>query len=233
MKLRVLILSLVLFISFQGISPAQQNTLDDGFHTFLYPNGNISSEGMIRDGKPDGYWKSYYVTGVLKSEGKRRNFMLDSLWVFYTQTGDTLEKIDYLFGKKSGYYLKYKRDNIHGLYIYSRELYAADKREGVAYIYYPDGKIKQTLPYSEGRKQGLSREYDDDGQLITLYEYNNDFLIARERINRYNNEMQKHGDWKEFYPGGSIHREMTYRNGLLHGNFRGYDEKGSLLIAIQ
>ena len=43
--------------------------------------------------------------------------------------------------------------------------------------------------------------------IITLYEYNNDFLIAREKINRYNKENQKHGDWKEFYPDGTLRRK--------------------------
>ncbi|MDX1358656.1 MAG: hypothetical protein R3232_07490, partial [Clostridia bacterium] len=149
MKKIALIFILLFLVT--GISTVfGQEKLSDGYHIFKYPNGSVSSEGTIRDGKPDGYWKSYYVTGVLKSEGRRRNFLLDSIWVFYSQTGDTLEKIDYLFGKKSGYYYRYKRDKTKGLYIYSRELFAADKREGTAFIYFPDGSIKQTIPYSEG-----------------------------------------------------------------------------------
>ena len=154
MSYRYLYISFVLLTATIGLSFSQQQALEDGYHVFKYPNGTISSEGMIRDGKPDGYWKSYYVTEVLKSEGKRRNFLLDSVWVFYTQTGDTLEKIDYLFGKKSGYYLKYKRDNTYSLYIFSRELYASDKREGIGSIYYPNGITKQTIPYGEGKKTG-------------------------------------------------------------------------------
>lgn len=232
MNYRYLYISIILFFVTVGLSFSQQNVLDDGYHIFKYPNGTVSSEGMIRDGKPDAYWKSYYVTGVLKSEGKRRNFLLDSVWVFYTQTGDTLEKIDYMFGKKSGYYLKYKRDNTYGLYVYSRELFASDKREGKGNIYFPNGKTKQTIPYIEGKKQGLSKEYDKEGELITLYEYNNDFLIARERINRYNNDKQKNGDWKEYYQDGTLRKDMTYRNGELHGYYREYDERGILLIAM-
>ena len=56
----------------------------------------VSSEGLIKNGKPEGFWKSYYVTGIKKSEGKRTNFLLDSIWVFYDQAGDTTEKINYL-----------------------------------------------------------------------------------------------------------------------------------------
>lgn len=232
MNYRNVYISLFLFITAISNSFGQKQVIEDGYHVFKYPNGTVSSEGIIRDGKPDGYWKSYYVTGVLKSEGKRTNFLLDSIWVFYTQTGDTLEKISYLLGKKSGYYMKYKRDNARGLYIYSRELYAADRREGNGTVYFPDGKIKQTIPYSAGKKKGLSREYNQEGEIVTLYEYNNDFLISREKINRYNKENQKQGDWKEFYPDGTLKKDMTYINGDLHGYYREYDERGMLVLAM-
>ena len=94
------ILISLMIVALSAVLDAQDVKLEDGYNVFRYPNGSISSEGYIKDGKPDGYWKSYYITGVLKSEGKRRNHLLDSIWVFYTQTGDTLEKLDYLYGKK-------------------------------------------------------------------------------------------------------------------------------------
>ncbi|MGB8359587.1 MAG: toxin-antitoxin system YwqK family antitoxin [Bacteroidales bacterium] len=212
---------------------AQTNQeLKDGFQQFRYPNGNISSEGYIRDGKPDGYWKSYYVTGVLKSEGKRRSFLLDSIWVFYDQAGDTTEKINYLLGKRNGYYIKYQKDPMYGPYIYSMELFAGDKKEGTARIFYPDRKIKQTVPYVNGKKDGLSREYDREGKIITLLEYNNDFLISREKINFTDASGLKQGEWLDFYPDGNMKTERNYRDDLLHGYYKEYDEKGKLLVTL-
>ncbi|MEA1887334.1 MAG: hypothetical protein U9N72_09005 [Bacteroidota bacterium] len=219
-------------IALSSVLHGQDVKLEDGYHVFRYPNGTVSSEGYIKDGKLDGYWKSYYVTGVIKSEGKRRNHLLDSIWVFYSQTGDTLEKIDYLYGKKSGYYLKYKRDRSYGLYVWSKELYASDKRQGTVYIYYPDGSVKQTIPYLDGKKQGLSKEYNEEGKVITLYEYNNDFMISRERINRKDSEGIKQGPWKEFYDNGNIKKEMTYRNGMLHGYYKEYNQNGILTVTM-
>jgi antitoxin component YwqK of YwqJK toxin-antitoxin module len=132
----------------------------DGYQIFRYPNGTVSSEGLFKNGKPEGYWRSYYVTGVKKSEGKYSSFQLDSIWVFFDQSGDTIEKINYLFGKRNGYCYKYRKDPSEGLYIYSRELYAGDKKEGTAFFYYPDGKIQQTISYNDGKKEGLSKEFD-------------------------------------------------------------------------
>lgn len=215
-----------------SVSGQNEVTISDGFHVFRYPNGVVSSEGIIKNGKPEGFWRSYYVTGIKKSEGKRTNFMLDSIWVFYDQAGDTLEKINYLFGKKNGYYYRYKKDPSAGLYVESKELFAGDRKEGTAYFYFPDGKIKQTLLFNEGKKEGLSREYDNEGNIITLYEYNNDFLISRERINRTDGKGMKQGGWKDFYPGGGIKSEKTYRDNQLHGYYKEYDNRGKLVLTM-
>jgi len=213
--------------------PAQiSEVLNDGYKVFKYPNGAISSEGTIKNGKPDGYWKSYYVTGVKRSEGKYTNFMLDSIWLFYDQASDTTEKISYLFGKKNGYYYKYKKDPSAGLYIWSKELYAGNKKEGTAYIFYPDGKIQQAISYNSDKKEGLSKEYDKNGNIITLLEYNNDFLVSRQKINRTDNNGLKQGDWIEFFPGGSKKSEKTYKDDLLHGYYKEYDTRGKLVLTM-
>jgi len=223
----------ITIIIISAIVTAQENgDLQDGYKIFKYPNGTISSEGLIKNGKPNGFWKSYWVTGVKKSEGKRTNFLLDSIWIFYDQVGDTTEKINFLFGKKNGFYYKYKKNTSRGLYLWSKELYAGDKKEGTAYIYFPDGKIQQTIAYNGGKKEGLSREYDNGGNIITLLEYNNDFLISRERINRSDNRGLKQGEWKEFYPNGRIKTESTYVDDLLHGYYKEYDNRGNLVLTM-
>src|SRR5665811_407000 len=125
------------FVLVCEIGSAQDNaTLKDGYQIFKYPNGAVSSEGLIKNGKPEGFWKSYYVTGIKKSEGKRTSFLLDSIWLFYDQTGDTTEKINYLYGKKNGWYFKFKKDPSRGDYIWSKELFAADRKEGTSYNYF-------------------------------------------------------------------------------------------------
>lgn len=228
----ILIIVTVLFVN---IVSAQDTGPDikDGYHIFKYPNGSISSEGTIKNGKPDGFWKSYFVTGIKKSEGKRTNFLLDSIWVFFDQAGDTTEKINYLLGKKNGWYYKYKKDpSKNSVYIWSKELFAGDKKEGTAYVYYPDGKIQQTITYNSGKKEGLSKEYDREGNIITLLEYNNDFLVSREKINRTDTKGLKQGEWKEFYPNGNIKSEKTFRDDLLHGYYKEYDLRGKLTLTM-
>lgn len=228
---RIFILLFFVFIC-QISFPQENATLKDGYQVFKYPNGTVSSEGLIKNGKPEGFWKSFYVTGVKKSEGKRTNYLLDSIWVFYDQSGDTTEKINYLYGKKNGWYYKYKTDASIGIYISSKELYSADKKEGTAYTYFQDGKVQQTFTYNNGKKEGLSKEFDKDGNLITLLEYSNDFLVSREKINRIDKNGLKQGDWKEFYLNGSIKSEKTFKDGMMHGYYKEYDSRGKLVLTM-
>ncbi len=233
-----IIIAIIWFLSRHLYLTAQSNeTLQDGYTCFYYPNGQISSEGIVRDGKPDGHWKTYYVTGVIKSEGKRNNFLLDSVWVFYDVTGDTIEKINYMYGKKNGYYYTYdtKNKEITSLSgnIVSKELYVNDKKEGPSYYYYDNGKVHNIINYVNGKMQGLAREYSESGQIITLLEYHNGYLVNRERINRTDSSGYKQGVWKEFYPDGKIKTERNFKDEQLHGFYREYDKKGNLSIAIR
>jgi len=224
--------TVILLLTGFVVSGQTANTIQDGYQVFRYPNGTVSSEGLFKNGKPEGFWKSYYVTGIKKSEGKYSSFQLDSIWVFFDQAGDTVEKINYLFGKRNGYAYKFKKSASEGLYVHSKELYAGDKKEGTAFFYYPDGNIQQAISYNNGKKEGLSKEFDKDGTVITLLTYNNDFLISRERINRKDSKNLKQGVWKEFYPNGGIKSEKNYRDDQLHGYYKEYDNRGILTLTM-
>ena len=95
---RVIIIVLIL-MPFYLIS---QTRINDGITKFYYENGVVSSEGLIKNGKPEGYWINYYENGLIKSEGNRLNHQLDSTWIFYNEKGNFLTKINYKAGLKNG-----------------------------------------------------------------------------------------------------------------------------------
>jgi antitoxin component YwqK of YwqJK toxin-antitoxin module len=88
----------ILILGFQLIYG--QENITDGYVKFYYPNGQVSSEGLMLNGKPDGYWKTYYVTGIIKSEGKRTNYLLDSIWLFFDIKGIPYRKSVICMGRK-------------------------------------------------------------------------------------------------------------------------------------
>ena len=98
MKRIIGIISLVLMFLTFGHDLFSQT----GYQTFTYPSGQVSSEGLLRDGRPDGMWKTYYESGQLKSVGKRTDFLLDSTWMFFKENGDTNLIVNYRKDLKNG-----------------------------------------------------------------------------------------------------------------------------------
>jgi antitoxin component YwqK of YwqJK toxin-antitoxin module len=223
------VIQIVAILGQDGINP-------NGYNVLYYPNGSVLSEGYMKDGKPEGYWKTYYTTGILKSEGNRKNFLLDSVWIFYNSTGDTLKKINYLLGKKNGYSYEYYTDRSKPEFIgkhKSKELMVNDSKEGVSYYYYISGKLHEEVNYLNNKPDGLSIEYaENDGRIITIKRYSKGNLIEREKINRFNAEGLKDGEWREFYDGIKVKTEAQYKNGKLDGYYKEYDQYGKLLLTL-
>jgi len=203
------------------------------YNKFTYVNGKIASEGYLKNDKPTGFWKSYYQTGVLKSEGKWKNNKLDSIWIFYNQLGDTIEKINYFLGKKNGYHYSYFKNRKFKNKIFSKELYLNGKKNDKSVFYYSNGSIKNVIPYENNKKQGIGYEYSIDKNIITIFRYRGNELIESESINRYNNESQKNGVWKEFYSNGILKDEKNYLNGKLDGYLKLYNDSGKLIEVLK
>ncbi len=232
-KILFSVLYLILFTTFSN-AQKKEKINPNGYNIFYYPNGVKSSEGYMKNGQPDGYWKTYYPTGILKSEGNRKQTLLDSVWGFYNEKGDTMEIINYLMGKKNGYDIKYKYDYTDTgkiKYLISKELYLNDKKEGKSY-YYKNNHLYKVENYSNGVKQGLAFEYTNDTLITKVMEYKNGFLVFSENINRYDKQGYKHGEWKEFYDGGRIKKEMYYIHGQLNGLYKEYDPSGKLIRVV-
>ena len=151
---------ILVLLLFFGIHPVilfgQDEQQDSTFVQFFYPNDQVSSEGIMRDGKPDGYWRTYYVTGIIKSEGKRTNFLLDSIWNFFNQAGEMTQQISYSLGEKSGYSNTYIYDNPQNpgqSTLISSELYILGKKEGKSFYYHQTGELKLIVFFKNGKKR--------------------------------------------------------------------------------
>lgn len=210
-----------------------QDTYPDGNTIYYYPNGQVSAEGVLREGKPDGYWKNYYEDGTPKSEGNRKFFELDSIWKFYNPDGEVSNTITYRQDKKNGftfnYEFYYKEDSSKQYYLFSRELFVNGLREGLSHYYDMDGKLKYTFSYKSDKRNGDGKEYAKDSTVITLYKYYNGYEVETIKINRKDDYGKKQGHWIVFYPNGNKNTEYNYLNGVLHGYFREYDINGKIL----
>ena len=205
----------------------------DGFVQFHYPNGTVSSEGMLRNGKPDGFWKSYYEDGTLKSEGTRTMFELDSIWNFYTADGNLEKSITYRDGKKNGFSYGYKfyynDDSVRVYYLDSKELFLNGSREGNSFYYSKAGYLQYVYKYVGDKRDGEGYEFDRDSTVISIITYRRGYLVQTQKINRTDDNGQKQGRWVEFYPSGAKKTETQYYNGKVNGVQRNFDQSGRLV----
>ncbi|MCF0205875.1 MAG: hypothetical protein HUK15_00470, partial [Bacteroidales bacterium] len=228
MKLKPLLILVLLLLAWQ-FAFAQ----DEQFVQYRHENGNISSEGTLRNGKPDGFWKNYYEDGQLKSEGKRTMFELDSVWNFYSPDGQIEKTINYRSGKKNGYTYTYTKgknaDSVEVNYLESKELFLNGIREGISYFYTPDGCLQYAYKYVNDKRDGESYEFDCDSTIISIITYRRGYLAEKVKINRSDESGRKQGRWVEFYPTGEKKTEMQYFNGKIHGLKRDFDNSGRLI----
>ncbi|MBE9469202.1 MAG: hypothetical protein IMY72_12890 [Bacteroidetes bacterium] len=225
-----------IFIIFSSCVYSQNENIknSEGYNIFYYGNKQISSEGNMIEAKPEGLWKSYYVNGNLKSLGKWSDNQLDSVWTFYNDDGTIKSKINYLYGKKNGYFYNYNSYKINDTlisYINSKILYVENVPQGKSNFYFKSGNIHKIIPFKEGKKQGNGKEFAEDGRIISLLEYNFGNLIDIEKINRLDSLKKKNGVWKEFYKNGKVKIEKSYSHGKLNGLIKNFNLKGELLDA--
>lgn len=224
--------SVIIFVllSFYSLSYCQNNQ-DIEFKQFFYPNKQVSSEGYFKNGLPIGLWKTYNINGTLKSEGYRKNNLLDSIWIFYDDKDDTIEKINYLLGKKNGYDIKYYTDSTNLPKVY--ELFVNDRKEGYSKYFYASGHLQKLLHYENNVEQGLSKEFSEDGRIISIFEYNHGILINYETINQLDKNGEKDGIWREYYPDNKIKSETVYSHGLKYGLYKEYNKNGELIVTYR
>lgn len=221
MKVKSIVI-IYIFILFSVTLFAQSNK--NGYNKFFYENGKISSEGTMRDGKPDGYWKNYYDNGKLKIEGNRKNFQLDSTWKFYDVKGRITKSINYKEGKKDGVSIIY--DTLQK--VVTSEYYVQDIKQGLQRNFYKTGKTKSVVPYVKGKPDGTAYEYSNDSLITSIAVYKGGILQSFEKINQKDAANKKQGIWKEFYDNLELKKEMKFNDDSLDGYVMEYDKKGSL-----
>lgn len=203
---------------------AQEKKDSLAYTTYYYEGGAKSSEGYLREGKPDGYWKSFYRNGVLKTEGNRKNFLLDGPWIFYDDEGNKTLEINYRDDQKSGLRKSYKNDAV-----VKEEKFVEDMLQGFTRIYLLTGELKKEVPYENDRENGLGYEYGEDNRVITLQTYKSGVLTKQQRINRYDEQTQKQGLWVSFYSNRNTKVEGPYVNDLKNGYWKYYQPNGNLI----
>ena len=79
--------------------------------------------------------------------------------------------------------------------------------------YFSNGNLEYEVEYVNGKLDGVSKVWLEDGTLYSISKYSNN---------------QPHGIWKKFHSNGKLMFEVNYEYGQKHGVEKWYYENGNL-----
>lgn len=192
---------------------------------YYYNSGRISSEGKLENGLPVGMWRNYYESGNLRSEGEKQAGKSSGTWIFYLPNGIKEKQITYRKNLKNGSFQQFDSTGKIAL----ESWYENDTLQGISKTY-KNGKLKTESNFSDGKKSGIEKVYDEaDGRVVETVYYNAGEVESSLRINQLNDKKQKSGLWRTFYPDGKLKSECYYENDEPVNECKNWTEKGILM----
>lgn len=168
-----------------------------GKFKYYYPNDSVRAILIFQNEGKIAYAKLYHMNGKRMAEGKYINKEVkDSVWKYYDELGVLI----------------------------SMDRYKQGKKNGVCYVYLPDGNIAEERGYKEDVMDGPFKEYFGkdvirsqgkyvDGKMEgrVSYHYPNGIEAA---AGFYKNGL-KNGPWLYRFENGNIKEKELYKNGKL------------------
>lgn len=166
-------------------------------------------EGLFKDDKPQGIFKYYYPFDSIKAI---MNFKQDGKYAYSTMFHPTGKKMAY------GKYIGENKDSVWTYYddkatLISRESYVNGQKNGMEYVYFPDGIISEERKYKMGKMDGPFKLYYDK----TLIKSEGVYVSG-----------QLDGKNVFYYPNGITAAVGYYKNGRKTGPWIYRDKKGKI-----
>ncbi len=168
-----------------------------GVFKYYYPHDTIRAKVDFKSDGKTAYAKLFHPNGKLMASGKYLNKEIkDSVWTYYDEAAVLISKENYKIGKK----------------------------EGLAYIYLPDGAISEERNYKQDIQNGPFKQYFDGKKIKGQGNYIMGNLEGRvsyyfpngvEVAAGFYKNGAKSGPWIYKNENGSIKEKELYINGKL------------------
>ena len=221
-----------LIYSEEKINRFNKNGQRVGLWIDLRENGKLKEEGNYLSGLKEGTFKVYnkqgeflkfefYELGVLKENTEETEFV--KIEKFYDEKGRVIERGGTKNGLKHG---TFQTLDSTGNIIFSR-LYLNDLKQsegrydtlnreiGEWKYFFPNGSLRSSGSYSNGKKTGDWKYYFENGKLEQSGKYDNNLIS---------------GKWLWYYSSGIVLREEHYRKGKLDGHYIENDSLGNVVL---
>ncbi len=195
-----------------------QNGQLDGEVRVYFHTGHLAEKDLFEKGKKQGPSKSWYPTGELRSELEFVEGLPQGRMIIYYPNGRKEFEGPLKNGERHGTWFQFNGDgSVHRRLSYlNGELKEEVRENGTFTEYYPDEKPRSEITYRKGKKEGPFVEYHDTGEWVIVPRPADPVTGERADVMR---ELK--GQTKKI--------EGRYKNDLLDGEVREYDERGRLL----
>lgn len=157
-----------------------------GTFKYYYPNDSVRAIMAFKQNGKVAYAKLFHqTTGKRMGEGKYIQELKDSVWTYYDENGKLLSKDNYVNGKKNG----------------------------MSYVYLPDGNLAEERNYKMDLQHGPFKQYLDGKRL-------------RGQGNYVNGQLD--GKATYYYPNGVEVAAGFYKNGAKTGPWIYREESGKI-----
>ena len=206
--------------------------------------------------QPHGKWKWFYDDGKLQMEGNYTHGLKNGYFKEYDRDGNLISVVKYVNGEKEEKTEELTKLDIKTDYWPNGKpkivaTYKNGVPEGVRREYNKKGEVEKSYIFKNGRiiaegilkdngkKEGLWKEYYDDGSLKSEGNYKNDWKTGKWKYYYPNGQLEEtgeyingkpEGEWTWYFPSGKLLRKMNYYQGLPDGEITEYDEDGNVVL---
>jgi len=211
---------LIFMMGFIFMTPSWADVAKDGEYKEYYGEDTISNISHYKMGKLHGAVEEYYENGTLKALLNYENGHQHGLQVTYYENGAKEYEWDMINGENHGtaaFY--YDNGRVWDERIFKNgQLMAADGTpyQGVYTVFYSgDKQLFSEDFYKDGRKEGLSKVYHENGQLMMERPFQHGKLD---------------GSVSVYSPEGKLYSQTGYVDGVIEGMEVYYFENGHVAV---
>ena len=208
----------------------RKNFLLDSIWKFYSEKGKITKAVNYLEGKKNGYTFNYDTNQRVSSKETFINDIKQGNSFTYYPSGKTHQITPYLKGKPDGTAYEYSEDSVvisiikyqGGVLASIERINRKDetgKKQGVWKEFFDDGKLKEEKKFKDDVLDGYVKTYDKKGNLENTQKFNNGKQIKNAP------ELAKLDVYKEFYEDGTMKYEGGYINGMPVGTHFHYKQK--------
>lgn len=203
---------------------------------YYFDNGQIWKRGNYKEGLEDGVWIEYYPGGKVFRKRIYKKGNEDGIRETYDEQGNLLEKKSYKAGifREGGKELHYNED---GVKFQEAEINRKGVYDGKYTEWWPNGKVKKTGYYKEGKDYGKWVFYSEEGKvegeaemidpanfvIVKYYEGGEKKMEGKV----VNGELE--GPYTEYYRTGKVEKTGSFHAGKKEGEWKYFDLDGKVI----